>query len=175
MRRSAWTVCVLLAAASGACKKEEPATETAAQLDSSAAMTPADTGTAQAPTAPMPSETTAPRIETAPPPVRTASTPVVQDVPYVSDDTGTIDPGMSEADVVARWGMPVARSRTGAMTYLYFPNSCERSCGTLDVVFLENDKVVDAVLRWEGHRYSGQSSSPPGTTPVATRPTQPNP
>jgi hypothetical protein len=170
------TVCVLLAAASGACKKEEPAAETAAQLDTSAAAAPADTGAAQAPApAPAPPETTAPRIETAPPPVSTAAAPVVQDVPYVSDDTGTIDPGMSEADVVARWGTPVARSRTGAMTYLYFPNSCERSCGTLDVVFLENDKVVDAVLRWEGHRYSGQSSSPPGTTPVATRPTQPNP
>jgi hypothetical protein len=61
------------------------------------------------------------------------------------------------------------------MTYLYFPNGCERSCGTMDVVFLENDRVVDAVLRWPGHGYSGQSSSPPGTTPAATPPTQPIP
>lgn len=172
MRRSALTVCVLLAAASGACKKEQPATDAATLLDSAATAAPVDTGALQAPApAPAESQTATPRLETAPPPpVTSASVPAVQDVPYVSDDTGTVAPGMSEADVVAMWGRPVARSRTGAMTYLYFPNSCERSCGTLDVVFLENDKVVDAVLRWEGHRYSGQSSSPPGTTPVATRP-----
>ena len=168
MRRNAVTVCVLLAVASGACKKEgeQPATDAAARLDTPAAT---DTG-AMAPEAPAtPAETTPPQIETAPPPpVRTAS--AVEDVPYVSDDTGTVAPGMSEADVVAMWGAPVARSRIGAMTYLYFPNGCERSCGTMDVVFLENDRVVDAVLRWPGHGYSGQSSSPPGTTPAATRP-----
>ena len=174
MRRNAVTVCVLLALASGACKRqgEQPAADATTQLDSAAAT---DTAMAPAPEAPATRpETTPPRIETAPaPPVTTAS--AVEDVPYVSDDTGTVAPGMSEADVVAMWGAPVARSRTGAMTYLYFPNSCERSCGTLDVLFLENDRVVDAVLRWPGHGYSGESSSPPGTTPAATRPTQPMP
>lgn len=170
MRRNAMTVCVLLAVASGACKKEgeQPAPGAGASLDSAAA---ADTG-AMAPATEPPagqSQTASPRIETAPPPpVRTAA--AVEDVPYVSDDTGTVAPGMSEAEVVAMWGAPVARSRTGAMTYLYFPNGCEWSCGTMDVVFLENDRVVDAVLRWPGHGYSGQSSSPPGTTPAATRP-----
>ena len=170
MRRNAMTVCVLLAVASGACKKEgeQAASNAAARPDTvasadTAAMTPAPpptTGERQAP---------APRIQTAPPP---PVTPVaaVQDVPYASSDTGTVAPGMTEADVVAMWGAPVARSHTGAMTYLYFPNGCERSCGTMDVVFLENDRVVDAVLRWPGHGYGGQSSSPPGTTPAATLP-----
>jgi len=167
------TVCVLLAVASGACKKEgeQAAGDAAAQLDTAAA--PGDTaGMAQAPpAAPVQAETPPPRIETAPPPRTTTSEVALRDVPYVSDDTGTVAPGMSEADVVALWGAPVARSRTGAMTYLYFPNGCERSCGTMDVVFLENDRVVDVVLRWPGHGYSGQSSSPAGTTPSATRPT----
>ncbi len=170
MRRNAMTVCVLLAVASGACKKEgeQPAPDAAASLDSAAA---ADTGTiATAPEAPAgQSETAPPRIETAPPPP-VGMPAAVEDVPYVSDDTGTVGPGMTEAEVVAMWGAPVARSRIGAMAYLYFPNGCEKSCGTMDVVFLENDRVVDAVLRWPGHGYSGQSSSPPGTTPAATRP-----
>jgi hypothetical protein len=163
------TVCVLLAVASGACKKEgeQPASGAAASLDSAPA---ADTGALAPAPQPAGQSEPAPRLETAPPPPAPTSV-AVQDVPYVSDDTGTVAPGMSEAEVVAMWGAPVARSRTGAMTYLYFPNGCERSCGTMDVVFLENDRVVDAVLRWPGHGYSGQSSSPPGTTPAATRPT----
>jgi len=114
MRRNAVTVCVLLAVASGACKKEgnPPATDAAARLDTTAA---ADTGAmAPAPQTPAAQSQAAPsRIETAsPPPVTTAA---VQDVPYVSDDTGTVAPGMSEAEVLAMWGTPVARSRTGAL------------------------------------------------------------
>src|SRR3989442_3244245 len=55
------------------------------------------------------------------------------------------------------------------MTYLYYRNGCEFTCGTEDVVFLQNGKVVDAVLRWPGHRYSGQSSSPAATQPHLRR------
>jgi hypothetical protein len=51
------------------------------------------------------------------------------------------------------------------MTYLYYRNGCEYTCGTADVVFLQNGHVVDAVLRWPGHGYSGQSSSPVATPP----------
>ena len=47
MRRSALTVCVLLAAASGACKKEQPATDAATLLDSAATAAPVDTGALQ--------------------------------------------------------------------------------------------------------------------------------
>ena len=76
---------------------------------------------------------------------------------------------MSERDVYALWGPPLGVRRAGEWTYLYFRNGCEYSCGTYDVVFLQNGVVVDAVLRWEGHGYSGQSSSPPGVVPLPTR------
>ena len=36
----------------------------------------------------------------------------------------------------------------------------EWTCGTLDVVTLQNGKVVDAIVRWPGHGYEGQSTSP---------------
>jgi hypothetical protein len=86
----------------------------------------------------------------------------VRDVPYDSPDTGTVAPGMSERQVYSLWGRPAAVRREGEYTYLFFPNSCERTCGTLDLVMLQNDRVVDAIVRWPGHNYSGESSSPPG-------------
>ena len=88
-----------------------------------------------------------------------------RDVPYDSPDTGTIAPGMAEKDIYSLWGAPIAVRRQGEMTFLYFRNGCEYSCGTEDVVFLKNGQVVDAVLRWPGHGYSGQSSSPASTPP----------
>jgi len=39
----------------------------------------------------------------------------------------------------------------------------------LDLVTLQNDQVVDAIVRWPGHGYSGQSSSPPGKKHGPTR------
>lgn len=89
----------------------------------------------------------------------------LRDVPYSSPFTGTIDPGMGEKDVYALWGPPADVRRQGEYTYLFFPNGCEHSCGTADVVMLQNGKVVDAILRWQGHSYSGQSSSPAATQP----------
>lgn len=109
-----------------------------------------------------------PREVTEPPPSR----PVLEDEPYNSADTGTIAPGMSAKDVEALWGAPAARRSAGAYTYLLYPNGCEHTCGTEDLVILQNDQVVDAVLRWKGHGYSGQSSSPralpPGRNLVTT-------
>jgi hypothetical protein len=89
----------------------------------------------------------------------------VRDVPYVSPDTGTIAPGMGERDVYALWGPPVAVRHLGEYTYLFFPNGCEYTCGTMDVVTLKDGHVVDAILRWPGHGYSGQSSSPAAMPP----------
>jgi hypothetical protein len=88
-------------------------------------------------------------------------------VPYVSDDTGTVNPGMSEREVYELWGAPAAVRRVGAYTYLFFRNGCEYTCGTMDVVTLKTGRVADAIVRWDGHRYSGESSSPPGRVPVA--------
>ena len=93
----------------------------------------------------------------------------VRDRPYSSADTGTVAPGMSEREVYSLWGRPAAIRREGEFTYLFFPNSCERTCGTLDLVMLQNDRVVDAIVRWPGHGYSGQSSSPPGKKHGPTR------
>jgi hypothetical protein len=108
----------------------------------------------------------APGSAAAPTPART----LVEDEPYDSADTGTIAPGMAVKDVEALWGPPAALRRAGTFTYLLYPNGCEHTCGTEDVVILQNDQVVDAILRWSGHRYSGESSSPPGKKPEPTLP-----
>jgi hypothetical protein len=92
----------------------------------------------------------------------------VRDEPYNSPDTGTVAPGMGESEVVALWGPPSAVRHAGSFTYLHYPNGCELSCGTTDIVILQDGQVVDAVVRWAGHGYSGQSSSPPGRMPEAT-------
>jgi len=88
-----------------------------------------------------------------------------RDLPYESPDTGTIAPGMGEKEIYSLWGPPISVRHRGEMTFLYFRNGCEYTCGTEDVVFLQNGQVVDAVLRWPGHGYSGQSSSPAATPP----------
>ncbi len=93
--------------------------------------------------------------------------PLTHDVAYVSNDTGTVNPGMSEREIYELWGSPAAVRRVGQYTYLFFQNGCEYTCGTLDVVTLQNGHVVDAIVRWDGHRYSGESSSPPGRVPIA--------
>lgn len=111
---------------------------------------------------------TPPRSRPAAPQYPTAARPV-RDEPFISEDTGTLDPGMSENEVYSLWGPPVGVRRAGEWTYLYFRNGCEYSCGTYDVVFLQNGRVVDVIHRWPGHRYSGQSSSPPGVVPLPTR------
>ena len=93
--------------------------------------------------------------------------PLSRDRPYFSDDTGTVNPGMSEREVYELWAAPAAVRRIGEYTYLFFQNGCEYTCGTMDVVTLQNGRVVDAIVRWDGHRYSGESSSPPGRVPFA--------
>ncbi len=94
---------------------------------------------------------------------------LTRDVPYRSDDTGTVNPGMSEREVYELWAAPAAVRRVGEYTYLFFRNGCEYTCGTMDVVTLQNGKVVDAIVRWDGHRFSGESSSPPGRVPFANK------
>ena len=79
-----------------------------------------------------------------------------------------VSPGMSEADVRARWGDPVLVRTSGDWKFLYFRNGMERSVGWLDVVFLQGGQVVDCIARGAGHEYTGQSSSPPGRAPERT-------
>jgi len=147
----------------GGTAKTTPPTGTRAAASSTITTTPAPQPAAAPKPTPPPT-----RQVTEPPPSR----PVLVDEPYNSADTGTIAPGMSAADVEALWGPPAARRSAGAYTYLLYPNGCEHTCGTEDLVILQNNQVVDAVLRWRGHGYSGQSSSPralpPGRNLVTT-------
>ncbi|OLC10105.1 MAG: hypothetical protein AUH41_03615 [Gemmatimonadetes bacterium 13_1_40CM_66_11] len=101
------------------------------------------------------------------PPAAPQGQALTRDVPYVSDDTGTVNPGMTEREIYELWAAPAAVRRVGEYTYLFFRNGCEYTCGTMDVVTLQKGHVVDAILRWDGHRYSGESSSPPGRVPIA--------
>ena len=71
-----------------------------------------------------------------------------------------VAPGMDRAAVVAAFGAPAVTRRVDAQEFLFYRNGCERRCGTLDVVILEEGKVADAVLRSPRRRYDGVSSSP---------------
>jgi len=173
MRRSTLLMCAQLTIATSGCKqineqvqkvkakiaaarqRVRPTQPAPALPDTQRAAPPQDVGASPPPPAsPKKAARQAPAV---PLPAR--------DVPYSSSDTGTISPGMSEREVYSVWGPPIAVRRQGDMTYLYYPNGCEYTCGTADVVFLQTGKVVDAVLRWPGHGYSGQSSSPFATPP----------
>jgi hypothetical protein len=81
--------------------------------------------------------------------------------------SGVVEPGMSEAQVRAAWGAPLAVRTLGAHTYMYFRNGCPTTrCGMNDVVILERGQVVDAVVRASDHRYGGVSSSPAARAPA---------
>jgi hypothetical protein len=89
------------------------------------------------------------------------------------DTTKAVRPGMTEAEVRARWGDPAIVRRLNDWTYLFYLNGEERRIGYYDTVFLQNGQVMDAIVRSADHMYLGQSSSPPDRAPVFTPPTQP--
>jgi hypothetical protein len=73
---------------------------------------------------------------------------------------GTVSPGMTEAQVVAVLGKPATLRQVGGNTYMFYANSCGRSCGMNDLVILSGDSVVDAIFRSPERHYTGTSSSP---------------
>ena len=79
-----------------------------------------------------------------------------------------IKPGQSEADVRAAWGEPLTVRKMGDYSYMFYTNGCLKTCGTYDVVILEKDQVVDAIVRAQGRSYEGVSSSPPERKPEPT-------
>jgi hypothetical protein len=169
MRRSTLLMCALLTIATSGCKQiNEQVQKVKAKIAAARQRTKPAQPAQPVPALPEPA-TPAPDVAAAPPQPPGRRAPDVplpaRDVPFDSPDTGTIAPGMGERDVYSLWGPPIAVRRQGDMTYLYYRNGCEYSCGTADVVFLQNGQVVDAVLRWPGHGYSGQSSSPFATPP----------
>jgi hypothetical protein len=174
MRHSTLAICALLMVATSGCDQVNAAKDKLKLAWDKVR----GRSTAQAPPAPVrpAPDTAAARIaqqqqqqqgQRPRPPVSPQGTAPARDVPYVSDDTGTVNPGMAERDVYLIWGAPAAVRRAGEYTYLFFRNGCEYTCGTMDVVTLQNGQVVDAIVRWDGHRYGGESSSPPGRVPVA--------
>lgn len=179
MRRSTLAICALLTVATLGCEQVDAAKAklklawdklrghaTTAQPAPPPARPAADTAAARIAAAQQhqTAQRSRPAVPSAP---QNEGGPLTHDVPYVSDDTGTVNPGMSEREVYELWAAPAAVRRVGEYTYLFFRNGCEYTCGTMDVVTLQNGKVVDAILRWDGHRYSGESSSPPGKVPMA--------
>lgn len=150
MRRSMLAICALLAVTTAGCDKLKSMF-------------------GKKPPAPVVPQHVAPKIQAPPPQATPAPTPApknavrpVADADYQSPDTGTIAPGMTESQIYTLWGAPVAVRHLGTRTYLFFHNGCERTCGTADMVTLENGQVVDAITRWPGHGYSGKSSAPKG-------------
>jgi hypothetical protein len=67
----------------------------------------------------------------------------------------TIAQGMTPAQVQSEFGAPATTRDAGEWTYWYYHNGCPRRCGSDDVVFFQNDRVVAAVLRTSRRRYSG--------------------
>ena len=115
---------------------------------------------AQQPTTPPPAPTPAPVVAPAPVIPAPATDTATPAAPAPASDLATIAPGMSRAQVEAAWGK-AGNSRTdGSWIYLFYKNDCGRSCGTFDVVFLQNDRVTDAIVRASFRRYAGTSSSP---------------
>jgi len=180
MRRSMLVVCALLAGTTLGCDTIKQAIEKRKNRNRPQPTQTATRDTTKTPAAPAqgtpaaPADTalTPPETRNPPPraPVRDRPVRPVRDEPYNSPDTGTIAPGMGERDVITLWGPPAARRNAADFTYLHYPNGCEYSCGTNDIVILQNGQVVDAILRWSGHGYSGESSSPPGSVPEPTIP-----
>lgn len=87
-----------------------------------------------------------------------------------AQDVKTIKPGMTEAEVREQWGEPLTVRKVGVMSYMYYRSNCLKSCGTNDVVFLENGQVIDAVVRDSHRKYDGIASSPADRKPEPTAP-----
>lgn len=155
------------------CPRDEPPPVGRSQPEATTAQAPDTTPmpAAAAESTATPAATPTMRREpaaTRPAPLTMASARV--DQPFETSYTGTVQPGMTEAQVLEVWGQPVARRQEGTFTYLHFRNGCEASCGMYDIVILDGGQVVDAVVRFPGHVYAGVSSSPPGRTPLFTPP-----
>lgn len=79
----------------------------------------------------------------------------------------TVDPGMTQKQVIEQLGKPAAIRSFQGTTYLLYSNKCGKSCGMQDLVILDHDSVVDALFRSPERHYSGTSSSPVATRPNA--------
>ena len=83
--------------------------------------------------------------------------------------SATVDPGMTQDQVVAKLGKPLSEHSFRSFTYLFYKSGCEKTCGMNDLVVLDSGKVVDAVFRSPNRRFSGTSSSPRMISAVEAR------
>jgi len=63
-----------------------------------------------------------------------------------------ISPGMSPDQVRGTFGAPARTRGEGEWNYWFYSNGCPNRCGSDDVVFFRNDRVVAAVLRTRARR-----------------------
>ena len=162
-----WNLLSVLLVAMIACGGGDEAEPAAAEGGQPAAETQPPVEQPAAPATQQPA-TQQPAARTMPSP--SPVTMPAMDEPWNPTDTGTVSPGMTRDEVIGVWGAPVTERVLGSWTYLYYRNGCEASCGTFDVVFLENGQVVNAIVRGRGHTYAGASTSPAGTPAKANIP-----
>ena len=72
---------------------------------------------------------------------------------------GSIRAGMSPDEVRAAFGAPARTRDEGDWAYWFYNNGCPVRCGSDDVVFLQNGKVVAAVLRTGVRNFEGPAAS----------------
>ncbi len=70
----------------------------------------------------------------------------------------TITEGMTPEQVSAAFGVPATVRTAGDWSYWYYHNGCPRRCGSDDVVFFREQRVVAAVLRTSARRFSGPAA-----------------
>jgi outer membrane protein assembly factor BamE (lipoprotein component of BamABCDE complex) len=93
-------------------------------------------------------------------PVALAAVALVALAARAQGHDNSIDPGMTKAQVIEHLGSPASVKTADTVTYLFYANSCAKTCGMQDVVMLAHDKVFDAIFRDPKRHYTGQSSSP---------------
>lgn len=145
------------------------ANEAVTQVDTT---TPAEAELEQAPALEQEPADASAQATAQPPAQQTRTMPATSavDRPWTPTRAGTVDPGMTREQVVEAWGEPAVERAAEDWLYMHYRNGCEVTCGTDDIVFLQDGQVVDAIVRWQGHTYSGVSSSPPGRGAEPTLP-----
>lgn len=71
----------------------------------------------------------------------------------------TIASGMTPAQVRATFGDPARVRETDGWTYFFYVNGCPRTCGSDDVVFFQDERVVAAVLHSGARRFNGPGAA----------------
>lgn len=170
MRLPTWLVPVALSASMACGSGEEDPPRRLSRFDVESIAPPPDSTPQQLVQEPDPSPVQP--VEQPPRPEVTQQVAALPqtDEPWMPEFTGTVSPGMSRDAVVGQWGEPVLERTAGDFTFMYFRNGCEVTCGIYDVVFLEDGQVVDAIVRFAGHTYTGISSSPPDRAAEFTPP-----